>query len=81
MSKRSDKTKAFDLPSFQMIKAASNGDIVAINEVLKHYEGYIATLSVRKFYDENGQAHYCVDETLRRRLETKLITKILNFKI
>lgn len=81
MSKKSEKDKAFDLPSFQMIKAASNGDIEAINAVLKHYEGYIATLSVRKMYDENGQAHYCVDETLRRRLETKLITKILDFKI
>lgn len=34
----------------------------------------------RKLYDEFGQLHYCVDETLRRRLETKLITKILKFK-
>ena len=38
MSKSSDKTKAFDLPSFQMIKAASNGDILAIHEVFKHYD-------------------------------------------
>lgn len=81
MSRKSKKDRVFDLPSFQMIRVASNGDIEAINAVLKHYEGYIATLSVRKLYDENGQAHYCVDETLRRRLETKLITKILDFKI
>ena len=46
-----------------------------------HYEGYIAVLSTRKLYDEYGNLHYCVDETLRRRLETKLITKILKFKI
>ena len=46
-----------------------------------HYEGYIAALSTRKMYDENRQVHYCVDETLRRRLETKLITKILAFEI
>ena len=71
----------FDLPSFQMIRAASNGDIEAINAVLKHYEGYIAALSTRKMYDENRQVHYCVDEKLRRRLETKLITKILAFEI
>ena len=63
MSRKSRKNEAFDLPSFQMIRAASNGDIEAINAVLKHYEGYI------------------VDETLRRRLETKLITKILAFEI
>lgn len=74
MSRKSRKNEAFDLPSFQMIRAASNGDIEAINAVLKHYEGYIAALSTRKMYDENRQVHYCVDETLRRRLETKLIT-------
>ena len=49
--------------------------------VLKHYEGYIAALATRKLYDEYGNPHYCVDETLRRRLETKLITKILAFKV
>ncbi|HIW59816.1 MAG TPA: helix-turn-helix domain-containing protein [Candidatus Anaerobutyricum avicola] len=63
------------------MKAASKGDIEAIDKVLKHYEGYIAVLSTRKLYDEYGNTHYCVDESLRRRLETKLITKVLNFKI
>ena len=43
-------------------------------------DGYIITLSTRKMYDEGGRLHYCVDETLRRRLETKLITKILAFE-
>lgn len=66
---------------FHTIKAATKGDVEAINAVLRHYEGYIASLSVRKLYDEYGQPHYCVDETLRRRLETKLITKILDFEI
>ena len=66
---------------FHIIKAASEGDISAINVVLKHYEGYIIKLSTRKLYDEDGQIHYCVDETLRRRLETKLITKIVDFKL
>ena len=55
--------------------------VEAINEVLKHYEGYIAALSTRRLYDECGNPHYCVDETLRRRLETKLITKILAFEV
>nr|WP_242832700.1 helix-turn-helix domain-containing protein [Eubacterium sp. 14-2] len=47
---------------------------------MRHYEGYIVKLSTRKMYDEFGQTHYCVDETLRRRLETKLIAKILVFR-
>ena len=42
---------------------------------------YIIKLSTRKLYDESGQVHYCIDETLRRRLETKLITKILAFEV
>lgn len=61
--------------------SAASGDVEAINRILKHYESYIAVLSTRKLYDEYGNLHYCVDETLRRRLETKLITKILKFKI
>ncbi len=70
-----------NLASFDVIKKASEGDILSINQILKHYEGYIASLSVRKMYDEYGSIHYCVDETLRRRLETKLIKTILEFKI
>ncbi|MFR3159615.1 MAG: helix-turn-helix domain-containing protein [Anaerobutyricum soehngenii] len=66
---------------YYIIVAAASGDVEAINLVLKHYEGYIAVLSTRKLYDEYGNSHYCVDETLRRRLETKLITKVLEFKV
>ena len=65
----------------EVIRSASSGDVEAIQEVLKHYEGYIAKLATRKVYDEYGNAYYCVDEALRRRLETKLITKVLDFKI
>ena len=67
--------------SFPVIAAAASGDVDAINEVLAHYDGYIARLSVRPLYDERGNVHMVVDEGLRRRLETKLITKILKFKV
>ena len=69
------------LISLCVIERALEGDIQAINKVLKHYEGYIAKLSIRKMYDEYGSVHYYVDETLRRRLETKLIKTILGFKM
>lgn len=81
MKKKSRQAKKVNLLPFHVIKAASEGNIEAINKVLKHYEGYIAALSTRRLYDEYGQTHYCVDETLRRRLEMKLITKILDFEI
>lgn len=53
--------------------------IEAIQVVLKHYESYIRALSIRKMFDESGHVHYCVDETLRQRLEMRLITKTLEF--
>ena len=58
---------------------AAGGDVDAINAVLKHYEGYIAVLSTKQLFDEDGNPYLCVDEGLRRRLETKLITAILTF--
>jgi len=64
---------------YPVIVLAASGDVDAINAVLRHFEGYIAVLATRKLYDENGNTHLCVDEGLRRRLETKLITAILNF--
>ena len=66
-----------DLLPFHIIEAASAGDIEAIQVVLKHYESYIRALSIRKMFDESGHVHYCVDETLRQRLEMRLINKTL----
>lgn len=65
---------------YSVIVRASEGDIEAINVVLKHYEGYIAVLATRSLYDQAGGSHNYVDEDLRRLLETKLITKVLDFK-
>ena len=48
---------------------------------MKHYAGYISCLSVRKMYDEYGNEYYCVDETLRSRLEAKLLKTVLGFKM
>ncbi|MFR5406508.1 MAG: helix-turn-helix domain-containing protein [Oscillibacter sp.] len=48
---------------------------------LKHYERYIAALATRTLYDENGVPHLCLDEEKVCRMRTKLITKILDFKV
>ena len=69
------------LVPFPVIVAASSGDVNAMNVVLNHYSGYIAALATRQLYDEYGNPHLCVDEDMRRRLETKLITKILQFNV
>jgi len=72
--------KTSNLLPYPVIVLAADGDVDAIHAVLKHYEGYIAVLATRKLYDGYGNPHLCVDEDLRRRLETKLITKILTFR-
>ena len=71
----------YNLLPFETIKEATKGDVDAVEEVLKHYDGYIDNLSRRKMYDEYGQIHYCVDETLRSRLEEKLIKTTLGFQL
>lgn len=81
MKTKRKKVNDEELLPFCVIKAATEGDILAIHKVLKHYEGYIASLSLRKMYDKYGRSHYCIDETLKRRLETKLLLTILKFKI
>ena len=58
--------KAASLLPYSTIEAAASGNVDAINAVLKHYERYIAALSARTLYDENGVPHLCVDEELRR---------------
>jgi hypothetical protein len=76
-----NKTSGNRLVSYPVIVLAASGDVDAINAVLKHYEGYISALSTRQLFDKSGNLQLCVDEALRRRLETKLITKILTFNI
>ncbi len=75
------KLRDIKLLPFPIIRSAAAGNIDAINAVLKHYERYITVLSTKRFYNENGDPHLIVDDELRRRLETKLIIKILAFKV
>ena len=78
------KKKRYDsrkLVPVAVIKAAAAGDPLAVQMVLNHYQGYIIWLSTRTMYDETGQAHYVVDETLKSRLENNLIHKILEFQV
>ena len=66
---------------FPVIVRATDGDIEAVNQIVRHYSGFIASRSMRPMKDEYGNTHMVVDETLRRRMETRLIAKILSFEI
>lgn len=73
--------KSKELLSLSVIDAARDGDSQAVDQVLRHYSGYIAALSTRTSYDLDGFPRPQVDEDLRRRLETKLIISILGFDL
>lgn len=77
-STKARKSK-YGLLSYPIIVAASSGEVDAINTVLKHYEGYIVTLSTRTLYDDYGNPRLLLDEEMRRELETRLITRIMAF--
>ena len=49
---------------YPVIAAAVRGDPEAVNRVLDHYSGYIAALSMRRGYDQNGNP--CLDRKSTR---------------
>ena len=68
------------LVPYPIIVAATKGDPEAMKVVVQHFSGYIASLSMRKLYDERGNAYYGVDEDIRERLQAKLMRTVLRFK-
>ena len=68
------------LVPYPIILAATKGDPAAMKLVVQHFSGYIASLSMRKLYDERGNAYYGVDEDIRERLQAKLMRTVLRFK-
>lgn len=68
-------------PAFSVIEAAVHGDTSAIRAILKHYDGYIRALAMSRYYDDNGVLHMAVDDEIRKMLEIKLISKMLDFKL
>ena len=65
---------------FEVIVAATDGDVEAINMVLNHYQAYILLLSKRCLFDEFGNRYEYIDEEKKQMLEIQLITGILKFQ-
>ena len=68
------------LVPYPIILAATKGDPEAMKLVVQHFSGYIASLSMRKLYDERGNAYYGLDEDIREGLQAKLMRTVLRFK-
>lgn len=79
MKKISDYDERGLLP-YPVIMAARAGDVQAIEMVLRHYEGRISMLSIRKLRDERGNTYYGIDQDIYDRLRSRLIRAILEFQ-
>lgn len=66
---------------YPVIIAATKGDPEAMAIVVKHYESYITSLSMRKLYDERGNVYWGIDEDIRDRLRSHLMRAVLSFKV
>ena len=73
--------KNYPLVPFPLIVKAADGNSEAINQIIRHYRGYMTKRSLRLMKDEYGNQSMVVDEVLCGRMETRLITKILSFEI
>ena len=66
---------------YPVIIAATKGDPEAMAIVVKHYESYIASLSMRKLCDERGNTYWGIDEDIRDRLRSRLMRAVLSFEV
>ncbi|WP_442961193.1 helix-turn-helix domain-containing protein [Pseudogracilibacillus sp. SO30301A] len=49
--------------------------------VILHYGSYMASLSMRKLYDERGNTYWGIDVNTHDRLRSKLMQAIVVFKV
>ncbi len=66
---------------FPIIVLAVQGDIMAMNQILKHFEHYMIKLSQKTLFDEFGNPYIHVEPEIKRVLDTKLIMAVLNFEL
>ena len=62
----------------KIILAAKSGDSMAILEIMRHYSVYINSLSKRVVHDEYGNQYLYVDNEIRHKVETALLSQIVN---
>lgn len=64
---------------FEIIKAAKEYDSEAVEFILRHFAGYIASRCINTCMDEQGNTCSFVDEDLRYQAEAALLTAISKF--
>lgn len=70
-----------DIPNFETICLAVNGDKEALSRVVKCYERYLNEMCTQKYTDEKGNVTIVFDNELKLDLKNKLINAITKFII
>lgn len=60
---------------------ARAGDPLAMERILRYYDGYMNKLCTRTLYDFDGSPHVRVDEYMKHCLQNKLIRAILKDRL
>ena len=66
-----------ELLPLSVIEAARAGDPLAVERILRYYEGYINKLCTRTLYDKDGLPYIGVDEYMKHCLQAKLVEAIV----
>ena len=66
-----------ELLPLSVIEAAHAGDSLAVESVLRYYDGYMNKLCTRTLCELDGTPHVRADEYMKHRLQNKLIRAIL----
>ena len=69
-----------ELLPLSVIEAARAGDPLAVESVLRYYDGYMNKLCTRTLYDLDGLPHVRVEEHMKDCLQAKLTEVIVNKK-
>jgi len=67
--------------SFAVISAASDGNVQATAQVLKHYESYISKCCLKALYDEHGMIRVATDTELKGLIHSALLNMIHKFEV
>nr|WP_297178309.1 helix-turn-helix domain-containing protein [uncultured Agathobaculum sp.] len=66
-----------ELLPLSVIEAARASDCLAVERVLRYYEGYINKICTRTLYGKDGLPHIDIDEYMKHRLQAKLVEAIV----
>lgn len=66
---------------FDTLVSAKIGDIVAIQDILNQFRGYIISRSLRTAYRPDGSLYQYIDTDVQHKMETDLIEAIYKFEI